>query len=80
VGTTEGATAYYPWLTSGSKVNDLQLPTFFGIFCSWCEDEDKRQSTDIHYRSFAGDAAFNWRMVFGMKYSPNEDLVSLDLA
>ncbi|EDV50618.2 uncharacterized protein Dere_GG15053, isoform C [Drosophila erecta] len=41
----------------------------------WCEDEDKRQSTDIHYRSFAGDAAFNWRMVFGMKYSPNEDLM-----
>ncbi|KAH8235116.1 hypothetical protein KR032_008840 [Drosophila birchii] len=41
----------------------------------WCEDEDKGQSTDIHYRSFAGDAAFNWRMVFGMKYSPNEDLM-----
>ncbi|KAH8286002.1 hypothetical protein KR054_000777 [Drosophila jambulina] len=41
----------------------------------WCEDEDKEQSTDIHYRSFAGDAAFNWRMVFGMKYSPNEDLM-----
>ncbi|KAH8364737.1 hypothetical protein KR084_010757 [Drosophila pseudotakahashii] len=41
----------------------------------WCEDEDKRQATDIHYRSFAGDAAFNWRMVFGMKYSPNEDLM-----
>ncbi|KMY98500.1 uncharacterized protein Dsimw501_GD12956, isoform C [Drosophila simulans] len=41
----------------------------------WCEDEDKRQSTDIHYRSFAGDAAFNWRMVFGLKYSPNEDLM-----
>uniref|UniRef100_A0A6P4FPE4 Otoferlin isoform X2 n=1 Tax=Drosophila rhopaloa TaxID=1041015 RepID=A0A6P4FPE4_DRORH len=41
----------------------------------WCEDEDKRQSTDIHYRSFAGDAAFNWRLVFGMKYSPNEDLM-----
>ncbi|KAH8257038.1 hypothetical protein KR038_001739 [Drosophila bunnanda] len=41
----------------------------------WCEDEDKAQSTDIHYRSFAGDAAFNWRMVFGMKYSPNEDLM-----
>ncbi|KAH8319290.1 hypothetical protein KR067_002918 [Drosophila pandora] len=41
----------------------------------WCEDEDKRQSTDIHYRSFAGEASFNWRMVFGMKYSPNEDLM-----
>ncbi|XP_017071773.1 otoferlin [Drosophila eugracilis] len=41
----------------------------------WCEDEDKRQTTDIHYRSFAGDAAFNWRMVFDMKYSPNEDLM-----
>ncbi|XP_070136195.1 otoferlin isoform X2 [Drosophila bipectinata] len=41
----------------------------------WCEDEDKRQSTDIHYRSFVGEASFNWRMVFGMKYSPNEDLM-----
>ncbi|KAH8301129.1 hypothetical protein KR018_003081 [Drosophila ironensis] len=41
----------------------------------WCEDENKRQSTDIHYRSFAGQASFNWRLIFGIKYSPNEDLM-----
>ncbi|XP_001353079.4 fer-1-like protein 4 [Drosophila pseudoobscura] len=41
----------------------------------WCQDIDKRQSTDIHYRSFTGDAAFNWRMIFPMMYSPNEDMM-----
>ncbi|XP_017954999.1 fer-1-like protein 6 [Drosophila navojoa] len=41
----------------------------------WCQDSGKYQSTDIHYRSFAGEAAFNWRMIFQMKYSPNEDMM-----
>ncbi|XP_032599154.1 myoferlin isoform X1 [Drosophila grimshawi] len=41
----------------------------------WCQDADDYQSTDIHYRSFAGAAAFNWRMIFILKYSPNEDMM-----
>ncbi|KAM8708996.1 hypothetical protein ACLKA7_015893 [Drosophila subpalustris] len=41
----------------------------------WCQNVNKRQTTDIHFRSFAGEAAFNWRMIFTLKYSPNEDMM-----
>ncbi|XP_017482314.1 PREDICTED: fer-1-like protein 6 [Rhagoletis zephyria] len=41
----------------------------------WCADKDQSQATDIHYRSFNGEAAFNWRMVFPLKYSANEDMM-----
>ncbi|XP_030572579.1 fer-1-like protein 6 isoform X1 [Drosophila novamexicana] len=41
----------------------------------WCQDANKYQATDIHYRSFAGEAAFNWRMIFALKYAPNEDMM-----
>ncbi|XP_030384983.1 fer-1-like protein 6 isoform X1 [Scaptodrosophila lebanonensis] len=41
----------------------------------WCQDTQKHQSTDIHYRAFAGKASFNWRMIFAMMYSPNEDMM-----
>lgn len=44
--------------------------------CRWCHDQNKTQSTDIHFRSFAGEGIFNWRMIYHLAYSPNEDMVS----
>ncbi|XP_062132086.1 otoferlin [Drosophila sulfurigaster albostrigata] len=41
----------------------------------WCQNVNKRQTTDIHFRSFGGEAVFNWRMIFTLKYSPNEDMM-----
>ncbi|XP_033149587.1 otoferlin [Drosophila busckii] len=63
---------------SGIQFGDVNI---FGKLMSdvyvigWCQDAHKYQSTDIHYRSFAGQAAFNWRMIFELNYAPNEDMM-----
>lgn len=38
-------------------------------------DVTEAQFTDVHYRSLNGEGNFNWRMVFGLKYSLGEDMV-----
>ncbi|XP_054735180.1 otoferlin isoform X2 [Anastrepha obliqua] len=52
----------------GKKMSDI-------VVKGWCTDREQMQATDIHYRSFDGEAAFNWRMVFPLKYSSNEDMM-----
>ncbi|XP_042357528.1 myoferlin [Plectropomus leopardus] len=36
--------------------------------------EDRKQKTDVHYRSLDGDGNFNWRFVFEFDYLPAEQL------
>lgn len=50
---------------------------FIENFLSWVEDIEKAQYTDIHYRSMTGDGNFNWRMIFPIKFSLIEDMVSV---
>lgn len=45
-------------------------------YFSWCSNTDEYQSTDVHYRSMNGEGKFNWRMIFPLKYSIVEDMVS----
>ncbi|XP_011180606.2 otoferlin isoform X1 [Zeugodacus cucurbitae] len=52
----------------GKKMSDIGVK-------GWCADKEQSQATDIHYRSFDGEAAFNWRMLFPIKYSANEDMM-----
>ncbi|XP_004519125.2 otoferlin isoform X2 [Ceratitis capitata] len=56
----------------GKKMSDVGVK-------GWCADKDQSQATDIHYRSFNGEAAFNWRMVFPLKYSANEDMMVIKM-
>ena len=37
--------------------------------------EDKREKTDVHYRSLNGEGNFNWRQVFPFDYIPAEERV-----
>ncbi|XP_067648119.1 fer-1-like protein 6 [Eurosta solidaginis] len=56
----------------GKKMSDIGVK-------GWCADKDQSQATDIHYRSMNGEALFNWRMVFPLKYSTNEDMMVVKL-
>ena len=38
----------------------------------------KSMKTDTHYRSLNGEGNFNWRMVFPMKYLPEENVMVID--
>ncbi|KNC25719.1 Gram-negative bacteria-binding protein 3, partial [Lucilia cuprina] len=59
----------------------LQEKNIFGTAMSdiyikgWCSNFDESQNTDIHYRSINGEGNFNWRMLFPLKYSNNEDML-----
>jgi hypothetical protein len=37
--------------------------------------ENKRQKTDVHYRSLNGEGMFNWRLKFPFQYLPTEDKI-----
>ena len=37
--------------------------------------QDKKQKTDVHYRSLNGEGNFNWRYVFPFKYLPAEEVM-----
>lgn len=41
----------------------------------WLHDVEEAQFTDANYRSLNGEGNFNWRMVFGLRYSSGEDMV-----
>lgn len=57
-------------------VIDLSKASFVeSISFSWMHDVNEAQFTDVHYRSLNGEGNFNWRMIFGLKYSLGEDMV-----
>ena len=41
----------------------------------WLKGQDKKQKTDVHYRSLNGEGNFNWRYVFPFKYLPAEEVM-----
>ncbi|KAK3726944.1 hypothetical protein QZH41_014790, partial [Actinostola sp. cb2023] len=56
----------------------LQETTFTGEGMSdiyvkgWIDGSNKKQKTDVHYRSLDGDGNFNWRMCFPLMIMPIE--------
>lgn len=53
----------------GKQMSDLYVK-------GWLNDVDEAQTTDVHYRSLTGEGNFNWRMIFPLKFSIAEDVVS----
>ena len=41
----------------------------------WLKGQDKKQKTDVHYRSLNGEGNFNWRYIFPFKYLPAEEVM-----
>lgn len=41
----------------------------------WLKGQDKKQRTDVHYRSLNGEGNFNWRLIFPFKYLPAEEVM-----
>ena len=40
--------------------------------------DDKKEKTDVHYRSMDGQGMFNWRMVFPFQYMPEERVMVVE--
>ncbi|XP_063692173.1 myoferlin-like isoform X7 [Bolinopsis microptera] len=53
---------------TGEKMSDIYVK-------GWLKGQDKKQKTDVHYRSLNGEGNFNWRYVFPFKYLPAEEVM-----
>lgn len=42
------------------------------------QGENKKEKTDVHYRSMDGQGMFNWRMCFPFEYMPEEAVMVVE--
>ena len=53
---------------TGEEMSDIYVK-------GWLKGHDKKQKTDIHYRSLDGEGNFNWRFLFPFEYLPAEEVI-----
>ncbi|XP_069779523.1 dysferlin isoform X4 [Narcine bancroftii] len=56
---------------TGEKMSDIYVKGWLLGY------EDKKQKTDVHYRSLGGEGNFNWRFVFPFDFLPTEQVCSI---